>query len=79
MRHVVHGLGPTTTTHHKTQLATIMMEQTASGMQGALADTKNYWRLVEIKDSIASMELQASPLDTLVDANRTLVGASACI
>lgn len=55
-----------------------MMEQTASGMQGALADTKNYWRLVEIKDSIASMELQASPLDTLVDANRTLVGASTC-
>ena len=56
-----------------------MMEQTASGMQGALADTKNYWRLVEIKDSIASMELQASPLDSLVDANRTLVCASACI
>ena len=55
------------------ELATIMMEQTASGMQGALADTKNYWRLVEIKDSIASMELQASPLDTLVDANRKLV------
>jgi hypothetical protein len=53
-----------------------MMEQTASGMEGARADTQNYWRLVEIKDSIASMELAASPLDTLVDANRKLVGRS---
>ncbi len=63
-----------TRSHLKTpQLATIMMEQTASGMQGALKDTQNYWRLVEIRESIASMELQASPLDTLVDANRKLV------
>lgn len=50
-----------------------MMEQTASGMRNVQHHTQNYWRLVRIRESIASMELRASPLCTLVDANRQLL------
>jgi len=59
--------------HQALALATLMMEQTATGMLSNQQDTKDYWKLVSIREAIGSMEFKDSPLETLVTADRKLI------
>ncbi len=54
------------------ELATLMMEQTAAGVLSSQQDTKDYWKLVAIRDAIGSMEFD-SPLETLITSERKLI------
>jgi hypothetical protein len=59
--------------HQALELATLMMEQTSMGMLSNQQDSKDYWKLVSIRNAIGSMEFKDSPLDTLVTADRKLI------